>query len=514
MYIQDYLFSSADRFPDKTAVISENDRADYQTLLARADKLCAAMIFAGLQPGERVGLYLENSIAYMAAYFGVLMAGGVVVGQSTGNRERQLTSALNHCRATGLITSGRHLGIAARVVPSCPSLKFLFHEGDLREPPDLGGLDFRTFDEIEAREETDCAKPERHYRDLAQIIYTSGTTADPKGVMLSHRNLCANTESIVRYLGLTHNDRVMAVLPFYYSYGNSLMLTHMACAGSIVLDNRFAFPEKILERMGAEAVTGFSGVPSTFAILVHRAGLKNHALPALRYMTQAGGAMSPTLARELQEALPNVLLYIMYGQTEASARLSYLEPGDLIRKAGSIGKAIPGVTLRVLNKEGEEVQPGETGEIVAQGDNIMLGYWENESKTRQVIREDGLYTGDLATVDEEGYIYIVSRKSDMIKSGAHRISPKEIEEVIMEDDRVHEVAVTGEPDELLGETIVALVVPKPDQEITAREIAQGCARHLPPYKIPKNIEFRESLPKTASGKVKRHELRRTYEKIH
>ncbi|MBU0754798.1 MAG: acyl--CoA ligase, partial [Planctomycetes bacterium] len=224
-------------------------------------------------------------------------------------------------------------------------------------------------------------------------------------------------------------------------------------------------------------------------------------------------AMSPTLAQELQEAQPQARLFIMYGQTEASARLSYLDPDKSAVKPGSIGKAIPGVTLRIVDKEGQDAAPGETGEIVAQGENIMRGYWENPVETQKVLQEDGLHTGDLAYADDEGDLFIVSRKSDMIKSGAHRISPKEIEEVILEDRRIHEVAVIGEPDQIMGEILVALVVPRTGQEISAREIALGCAKHLPPYKIPKKIEFRKSLPKTSSGKIKRQALRREFEKI-
>jgi acyl-CoA synthetase (AMP-forming)/AMP-acid ligase II len=401
-----------------------------------------------------------------------------------------------------------------KVLEECPSLRFVFHDGELGSAPDLAGLGFRFFAEIFEKEKGGAPKPLMGRDDLAQIIYTSGTTAEPKGVMLTHRNLFANTESIIQYLELTHDDKVMVVLPFYYSYGNSLLLTHVACGGTLVIDNRFAYPEKVLERMKEEAVTGFSGVPSTFAILVHRAGLKNHELPALRYLTQAGGPMSPALARELKEALPNARIFIMYGQTEASARLSYLDPAELLTRTGSIGKAIPGVELTVKNEEGEEVGVGEVGEIIARGDNIMKGYWLNPALTEEAVREDGLHTGDLARRDEDGYLYIVSRKSDMIKSGAHRISPKEIEEVIMEDGRIHEVAVVGEPDPIMGETIKALVVAKPGQEVSTRDIGRICARHLPAYKVPKKVEFRENLPKTASGKLKRQALRQERKKSH
>ncbi|MFH2003092.1 MAG: class I adenylate-forming enzyme family protein [Planctomycetota bacterium] len=514
MLLYDYLFISAERFPNKIAIATETERVGYGDLLAMARAIAEAMKDAGLVAGDRVILYLDNSSEYVAAYFGVLLAGGVVVGQSTGNREKQLKHFIHHCRAAGVVCSGRHIHPVGNLLPECPSLKFLVYNGERAHMPETGPVVALTFQEGVGRAKGCGSQPvPRKPDDPAQIIYTSGTTAQPKGVMLSHKNLCANTESIIQYLELNHRDSVMAVLPFYYSYGNSLLLTHIACAGTLALDNRFAYPEKVLERIRAESITGFAGVPSTFAILVHKAGLKSHDLSCLRYITQAGGPMAPALAQELREALPKTKIFIMYGQTEASARLSYLEPQMLTVKSGSIGKAIPGVTLRLKDREGRDAAPGEVGEIVAQGDNIMLGYWENPEETAKALREDGLHTGDLATLDSDGYFFIVSRKSDMIKSGAHRISPKEIEEVIMEDQRVHEVAVLGEPDPILGETIVAVVVPKPGAEIDARDISMLCKRELPPYKVPKKIEFSESLPKTASGKIRRNDLRKAKERI-
>jgi len=508
MLLSDYLISSAHNHPFKDAIITDCERINYFNLLLSVGKFASAIKKAGLSPGDRVIIYIENSIGYVISYFGVLMAGGVVVSQSTADKERHLKNIINHCEAIGIMTSGKNYHTAQNAASECPSVRFIFNDGMLGQKNVASGTENRTFMDIFFNETADFSTLSRQAEDLAQIIYTSGTTGNPKGVMLSHKNLCANTSSIIEYLGLTAEERVMAVLPFYYSYGNSLLLTHIACGGSIVIDNRFAYPQKVLSRMVGERVTGFAGVPSTFAILAHKAGLKNFNLDSLRYITQAGGPMSPALASELRGALPNTKIFIMYGQTEASARLSYLEPEKLSEKLGSIGKAIPGVTLKVKNEYGQEVKPGETGEIVATGDNIMMGYWRNDEDTRRVLKEDGLHTGDLATIDDDGYLFIVSRKSDMIKSGAHRVSPKEIEELIMEDERVHEVAVIGEPDEILGESIVAMVVPRPDAELTAKDILARCRKHLPSYKVPRRIEFRDSLVKTSSGKIKKVDLKR------
>jgi len=514
MLLVDYLTASAARGPSRPAVVSERGALSYGALLEGARKIAAGLRASGLEEGDRVVLCLDNSIEYVLCYFGILLAGGVIVARGRDNRARHMGHVIRHSGAAGLIAAPRNILDLAGSAGGFPRLRFLFCAAGAM--PRLTGdavPPARTLEDILAGEASFEGRPRRREGDLAQIIYTSGTTGDPKGVMLSHGNLRANTGSIVSYLGLGEEDRVMAVLPFYYSYGHSLLLTPVACGGSLVIDNRFAYPGKVLERMAAEEVTGFAGVPSTFAILLHKTALKDTPLPRLRYVTQAGGPMSPALARELQDALPRARIFIMYGQTEASARLSYLDPDKLFEKAGSIGKAIPGVELRVLNRKGEPVASGEAGEIVARGENVMMGYWKNARATRKVLGPEGLRTGDLATVDEEGYLYIVSRKSDMIKSGAHRITPKEIEEVIMEDGRVHEVAVVGESDELMGENVVALVVRRPGARITEREVGALCRRNLPLYKVPKRVEFRKALPKSPSGKIRRSVLRREFERV-
>jgi acyl-CoA synthetase (AMP-forming)/AMP-acid ligase II len=253
--------------------------------------------------------------------------------------------------------------------------------------------------------------------------------------------------------------------------------------------------------MEKEKATGFAGVPSTFAILLRRSNMQARSLPDLRYVTQAGGAMAPALIRELQSTLQNTRIFIMYGQTEASARLSCLLPELLDEKIGSIGKGIPGVKLEVLGEGGVGVKPGEVGEIVAKGPSIMKGYWNSPEETKEVLDERGLRTGDLARVDEEGFIYIVGRKKDMIKSGAHRVNAKEIEEVILEDPSVLECAVIGVKDEMMGEAIKAFVVPVEKGRIDEERLIRLCKGRLPPYKVPKHVEIVRSMPRTEAGKI-------------
>jgi len=324
--------------------------------------------------------------------------------------------------------------------------------------------------------------------------------------MLSHGNLMANTESIIEYLGLTSSDSIVNVLPFHYSYGNSVLHTHMATGGRLVLENSMIYPQKVLERMAQEKVTGFSGVPSTFALLLSRTKLTNFDLSSIRYMTQAGGPMPPANVDRFTKELPHVRFFVMYGQTEGTARLAYLPPDKLVEKLGSCGIPIPGVKLEIRDSDGKVAPPHETGEIYVTGKNIMLGYWNNPEGTKKVIIDGWLKTGDLAHMDEDGYVFIDGRASDMIKSGAHRISPQEIEEIIAELDEVAEVAVCGAPDEVLGQVIKAVIILKEDARLDAKAVQKHCMENLAQYKLPKEVVFTDNLPRTASGKVRRHLL--------
>ena len=346
--------------------------------------------------------------------------------------------------------------------------------------------------------------------DLAALVFTSGSTGQPRGVMVSHANIIANTDSIVSYLSLTERDRIMAVLPFHYCYGASLLHTHLRVGGEVVVDNRFMYPETVLQRMIDTRCTGFAGVPSHFQILLRNSSLRKKQFPDLRYVQQAGGNLAPTFIRELKEALPNTQVFIMYGQTEATARLSYLPPESLEAKLGSIGKGIPGVTLRVLNDEGREVRPGEVGEIVAEGANVTLGYWRAPQESEEMFRNGALYTGDLAKVDEDGFIYIVDRAKDFLKCRGEKVSCRQIEEVLLEFDELVEAAVIGIPDDVLGEAVKAFVVPRARETNGLKErVASFCKNRMPPHHLPKQIFVLPSLPKSSSGKVVKTTLKGT-----
>ena len=337
----------------------------------------------------------------------------------------------------------------------------------------------------------------------AEIIFTSGSTGKPKGVMISHKNLIANTGSIIEYLKLTQDDRMLVVLPFYYCYGLSLLHTHLRAGGSIVFNNSFIFLGTVINNLLEYKCTGFAGVPSHFQILLRKSdSFKKTKLPDLKYVTQAGGKLAPIFIDEFRESHPEVRFVVMYGQTEATARLSWLPPELYEKKKGSMGRGIPGVELKVINEKGEKINPGETGEVIARGDNIMLGYFADDEGTKNAIRKGWLYTGDLGTVDEEGYIYLTARSKEIIKVRGKRISPKEIEAVILEIPEVIDCSIEGFDDEIEGEMLKATVVIKRDSQnpVSRESIIEHCSKHLALYKIPQVYELKEELTISATGK--------------
>jgi long-chain acyl-CoA synthetase len=338
----------------------------------------------------------------------------------------------------------------------------------------------------------------------AEIIFTSGSTGKPKGVMISHKNLIANTSSIVEYLKLTPDDRMLVVLPFYYCYGLSLLHTHLRAGGSIVFNNSFIFLGGVLKNLLDYKCSGFAGVPSHFQILLRKSdSFKSTKFPDLKYVTQAGGKLAPIFIDEFSESHPEVRFVVMYGQTEATARLSWLPPEMYESRKGSMGKGIPGVELRVVNENGDKIKPGEIGEVIAHGDNIMMGYFADDEGTKKTIRRGGwLYTGDLGTVDEDGYIYLTARSKEIIKVRGKRISPKEIEAVILALPEVIDCTVEGIEDQIEGEMLKATVIVRNDLKdlINKESVIKHCAQHLALYKIPQAFDFKDDVNISPTGK--------------
>ena len=503
--IHHFLEHSALTSGDAVALVDGRRRATYRELNALADRIATLLRTAGVERHARVILALDNCLELAAAYFGVLKAGAVAVPLPGGGKSDRLARAILDCSPSAAIVDGP-TAAAAIATHALESVPVVFVHG--RPPAGTAfGEGVRVLQEALAAVGDAPSTVRAIDRDLAAIIYTSGSTGDPKGVMLTHRNLVANARSIVSYLELTSADRVMCVLPFHYVYGLSLLHTHVSVGGSVVIDTRFVFPNVVLAAMNEHAVTGFAGVPSTFALLLHRSNIDAMQFPSLRYVTQAGGGMPPPRVVEWLARGPKVPFYVMYGATEAGARLAYLPPSRLQEKIGSIGVAIPNVELLVVDESGTAVPAGEVGELVARGSNISCGYWNDPVQTSERFSALGYHTGDLGYVDADGYLFLVGRRHDMIKVGANRVGAKEIEDVLHEHPAVHEAAVVGAPSDLLGEVPVAFVALRSNLPDAGRELKAFCASRLPGYKVPARIEFVPALPKIPGiGKIDKRAL--------
>lgn len=476
------------------ALKHHDDVLSYSELAGLALRAAALLKEEGVGAGDRVTLMIENSIEYVSLLLGVWAAGAVAVPLNADTTAEAASRTLVHARPRLVAARARTV---ERLGLRRTGLRILEIE------PRFSAF----WDRLETVAAAEAAEVEES--EPAMLLYTSGTTGVPKGVVLSHANLLANTRSIVEYLRLTGSDSIVNVLPFFHSFGNSVLLTHLAAGARVVIENRFAFPAKVVETMQRERPTGFAGVPATYYILLHRSHFADHNWDFMRYICQAGGGMRVETIERLRRILPGTEIVIMYGQTEASARLAYLPPEMLERKLGSIGIGIPGVELKVAGEDGREMPVGETGELLARGPNVMLGYADDPEATKEAIVDGWLRTGDMAWRDEDGYFFIVSRKSDFIKSASYRVSPGEIEEVIAGWGGIEDAAVIGVEDQLLGEAICACVV-CPAERFDAEAIRRHCQERLPAYKVPRWVVLETEIPRTASGKKQYFKLREKY----
>ncbi len=488
MNTADYLLENGN--PTALVLVGDKFRYSYQDLRQACARLYGELAMAGINPGDRVAILGGNSLFWAAAYLATLKRSAVAVPFAVTMTPEDALGLQNfvHCKLL-FIERRMHAKFAATL----PTDLTLVFDDCLEEP---GPAEWP-----QAETEFDLS------RDAA-LMFTSGTTARPRAVRVTHRNIQANTNSIIEYLELSSADRIMAVLPFYYCFGTSLLHTHLRVGGSLAVANSFVYPELVLDLMESVECTGFAGVPSTYQTLLRNSSFPRRELKSLRKLQQAGGKLQTVLIEELVNSVPQARVFVMYGQTEATARLSYLPPEMLATKLGSIGKGIPGVTLRVLDDDGNPIKPGDVGEIYASGDNISPGYLDEPETNAGKFIAGVLKTGDLATVDADGYIFVVDRKADFIKSYGFRVSSQQVESVILELKEVVAAAVIGEPDLVRGEAIKAFVVLHEGSKLTAEEIIAHCGRRMAHHMVPRDVVFIDALPLNAHGKVVKTELRK------
>jgi long-chain acyl-CoA synthetase len=496
--VEDFLREAGRRFPDKIGLIAGDRRISYRTLAADAARLAQALRGRGVGRGERVVIFLDNSPETVVSIFAVLQAGAVFSVVNPGTKLDKLAYILNNCGARALITEPRLMAVASEAARSAPSVAFT-----LVAPFE------KLFSEITSN--TKRQEPAGIDLDLAMIVYTSGSTGFPKGVMMTHQNVLTAATSITTYLESTADDVVLSVLPLAFDYGLYQALMCVKVGATLVLEKSFTYPAVLLDKLRRERVTGLPLVPTVAAVLLQLKNLAPGAFPDLRYITNTAAALPPAHIARLQELFPNTKIFSMYGLTECK-RCTYLPPEQLCVRPGSVGIAIPGTEAYVVDESGKKAPHGALGELVIRGGHVMKGYWGDPQASERALRpgpfpwEKVLYTGDLFRTDEEGYLYFVARKDDIIKSRGEKVSPKEVENVLYELGGVCEAAVIGVPDALLGMAIKAVVVVDPDAGLTERDVIRHCAQRLEDFMVPKAVEFRAALPKSANGKISRRQV--------
>ena len=518
MQLETFLEQSARLRPEKVALVCDAQRMTYAELEATANRLSHGLIAQGVRRGDRVAIHIENSIEAVVSIFAVLKAGAVFLVVNPTTKTDKLAYILNNCRATALIATQSRLARHGGLWEQTPLLKSAVVVGgsdaaDRDAFPEETGTAFVGFERLVADHvwDTDPPEPRAIDVDLAALVYTSGSTGRPKGVMLTHRNMVAAATSITTYLENEPDDVILSVLPLAFDYGLYQALMSVKMGATLVLERSFTYPHAVLQRVVRRRVTGFPLVPTMLAMLLQM-DLSDYDLSHLRYVSNTGAAMPTDHIRRLRQLLPDVAVYSMYGLTECK-RVSYLPPALIDERTGSVGKAMPNSETFIVDDDGRRLGPGQIGELVVRGSNVMAGYWELPEETDKMLKpgplpgERVLHTGDLFRTDDDGFLYFVGRKDDIIKSRGEKVSPKEVENVLCKHPSIAEAAVVGISDEVLGQSIHAIVAPRKGHSLTDRDVLRHCANHLEDFMVPHAVRLCDSLPKTGNGKVDKKSLK-------
>jgi len=521
--MQHILRDSAMNFPGKDAIIQDDRKYTYQELDKISNRLANMLLDAGIGRGDRVGVFLDHSLDQIIAFYGILKAGAVYVPINSLLLGDQVNHIAIDCTLKGMIIDIQRLERLKDHLSDWNFLDFLIVLGKPDKWVSGANIDIYSFDEIFYGQGNASPVSETGIgSDLAALLYTSGSTGNPKGVMLSHDNLIVGARIVTTYLENKHDDRLLGVLPLTFDAGLN-QVTCSALLGMTYVMKSFRFPGEIVDTLLKEKITGFAGIPTIWLLLLQIGSpVYKNKFEHLSYITNTGGVLPVHAIEKLKKVFTETRIFLMYGLTEAF-RSTYLPPGELDKRPTSMGKAIPGVEILVVNKEGKLCGPGEPGELVHRGPTVSLGYWGDTEKTRKVFRPnhflfDGMehterlvYSGDIVTKDDEGYLYFVGREDFMIKCHGHRISPTEIEDTLYSSGRIKLTAAIGVPDSIRGQSIKVFIVPQDGDPLDEEDILSFCAEKLPAFMTPRYIDIMQDLPRTGSGKIDLALLRRPEE---
>ncbi len=513
--LHELILEQADHCPAATAITHRQSQLDYAALAKQIQTVGRGLRALGLNRAERVAIYLPKRLETVVALFGAALAGGVFVPINPLLKPEQVAYILRDCNVRILVTARDRATLLEPALADCPDLHTLV----LTDTATLAPQRPRPWRILYLPTLSDTPNGPAPARiidsDIAAILYTSGSTGKPKGVVLSHRNLLTGAQSVAEYLGNQPDDRILAVLPFSFDYGLSQLTTaFVAGARAVLMD--YLLPRDVINTVTREGITGLAAVPPMW---VQLAPLEwpEAAATSLRYFTNSGGAMPRATLAALRRALPHTTPYLMYGLTEAF-RSTYLPPEEIDRRPDSIGKAIPNAEILVVRDDGAPCAPGEPGELVHRGSLVALGYWNDPVKTAERFRpapgqlpglplpELAVWSGDTARTDEEGFLYFIGRKDDMIKTSGYRVSPTEVEEILYGSGQVAEAAALGIPHPTLGQAIVAVIKPL-RETLSENALIAHCKQHLPNFMVPLRVIARAGdLPRNPNGKIDRKAL--------
>ena len=507
--LHEALLRNAQATPEKVAVVVEGKAYRYSQLLDQSRRLATVLAERGVRRGDRVAIYMDNSWSCVIAIYATLMAGGVFLVINPQTKTDKLEFILDDSDATVLLTDGHLANVFLPILPNCRKLQARMCSGKLAF--DAATHSVEEFDTAVATAAPMTAVVPVNSLDLAALIYTSGSTGQPKGVMQTHQAMVFTLGSLIEYLRETSEDRLLCLLPLAFDYGLYQLLMAVQLGATVILERSFTYPAQVFQRMEKERVTVFPAVPTIFAMLLAAHARSSLRFPQVTRVTNTAAALPDDHVAKLREVFPNALIYKMYGLTECK-RVCYLEPELVDAKPGSVGKAIPGTEVFLRTPEGQPVEAGETGILYVRGPHVMRGYWKRPDLTDHMLKpgwipgERVLCTHDHFRLDEEGFLYFVGRSDDIIKTRGEKVSPVEVENVLHAIPGVREVAVIGIPDPILGQAVRAYVVLQSGAQISEKEIRAWCLGHLENFMTPKEIVFREELPKTYTGKVSKKAL--------
>lgn len=498
------ILRSAPGEQDRIAVVTRGRSYTYHQLIDSSQRLAAALLTSGVKRGDRIAIFLENSWESAVSIFGTLLAGAVFILISPQTKSEKLRFILSDSGSRAIIAEN-HLGNVLRSATASLDIPpFSLIVGD---PHDSTPNSF--FHALNSA--TPLATVATIPLDLAAILYTSGSTGNPKGVMLTHQAMVFTVWSLVEYLKLNREDRILCALPISFDYGLYQLLMAVALGACLILDRSFIFLGKLIEQLHSEQITVFPAVPTVFANLIAAHRRNPMCFPHITRVTNTAAALPDDFVPPLRELFPNALIYKMYGLTECK-RVSYLSPEFLDAKPGSVGKPIPGTEVYLLSTDGTTTPTGEIGTLHVRGPHVMAGYWNRPDLTEQMLKpgklpgERILCTHDLFRMDDEGFLYFVARSDEIIKCRGQKVSPIEVENALHRIPGIVEAAVVGVPDPLHGEAIRAYVVVSSSAQLTTNEIRKSAALLLEPHMIPSQLILCTKLPRTSNGKIAKRKL--------